>query len=168
MLGGRFAQREIMEIDKKSDSSIRGEGAELYVQGYIMMELGYPTALASRNMPGYDVLVKNIVNNRICKVQVKYRSAVDADGFRFSNYNFDFAVLIIGNIGKIAIGDMKKYKGTELFIFSVDEIKEGISQVNTKDQLFPLPNRKKLKGKYDQNINNWNYLIDYLEKKGKR
>jgi hypothetical protein len=76
-----------MEVDKKTDSSIRSDGAEIFVQGYIMLELGYPTALASRNMPGYDILVQNITNKKSCRIQVKYRSAVDSDGFRFKNFD---------------------------------------------------------------------------------
>ncbi|GAB6091721.1 hypothetical protein [Spirochaeta dissipatitropha] len=152
-----------MELDKKSDSSIRAEGAEIFVQGYIMLELGYPTALASRNMPGYDILAQNIVNSRSCKIQVKYRSAVDSDGFRFSNLDFDIAILIIGNIGKISQKDSIKYKDNEIFVFTKNMIEQVITSGQTKDNLFPLPNRKKLKGKYDSNRNKWGLVIDLLE-----
>lgn len=152
-----------MEIDKKSDSSIRAEGAEIYVQGYIMLELGYPTALASRNMPGYDILVQNITNNVSCRIQVKYRSAVDSDGFRFGNLSFDIAVVIIGNLGRIAKKDTQKYKETEIYVFSKQEIEAVVCSGQTKDNLFPLPNRKKLKGKYDLNKDNWQMIVQYLE-----
>jgi hypothetical protein len=153
-----------MEINKKSDSSIRGEGAEIFVQGYIMLELGYPTALASRNMPGYDILVQNIVNNRSVRIQVKYRSAVDSDGFRFKNFDFDFAVMVIGNLGKISKSDTTKYKPTEFYIFPVQLVKAGIIKGNTQEDLFPLPNRKKHEEKYLKFRDDWNCIVDALER----
>ena len=44
-------------MNTKEDSAIRSEGAELWVQGHLMLEYGLLTAKASRNMPGYDILV---------------------------------------------------------------------------------------------------------------
>lgn len=152
-----------MEVDKKTDSSIRSDGAEIFVQGYIMLELGYPTALASRNMPGYDILVQNITNKKSCRIQVKYRSAVDSDGFRFKNFDFDFAVMVIGNLGKISKLDSTKYKETEFYIFSTKQVQDGIIMGNTQENLFPLPNRKKHESKYLTHKNNWALIDLYLK-----
>lgn len=151
-----------MEVDKNTDSSIRSDGAEIFVQGYIMLELGYPTALASRNMPGYDILVQNITNKKSCRIQVKYRSAVDSDGFRFKNFDFDFAVIVIGNLGKISKSDSTKYKETEFYIFSTQQVQDGIIMGNTQENLFPLPNRKKHESKYLTHKNNWALIDLYL------
>lgn len=151
-----------MHVDKKTDSSIRSDGAEIFVQGYIMLELGYPTALASRNMPGYDILVQNITNKKNCRIQVKYRSAVDSDGFRFKNFDFDFAVLVIGNLGKISKSDNTKYKETEFYIFSTKQVQDGIRMGSTQEDLFPLPNRKKHEIKYIKHKNNWALIDLYL------
>jgi hypothetical protein len=152
-----------MQVDKKTDSSIRSDGAEIFVQGYIMLELGYPTALASRNMPGYDILVQNITNNKSCRIQVKYRSAVDSDGFRFKNFDFDFSVMVIGNLGKISKSDSTKYKETEFYIFSTQQVQDGIIMGNTQENLFPLPNRKKHESKYLTHKNNWALIDQYLK-----
>jgi hypothetical protein len=51
-------------IDDKTDTAIRAEGAELYVQAVLMVQRGLVVSRASHNMPGYDLLVTNLDNGR--------------------------------------------------------------------------------------------------------
>lgn len=40
-----------MKRNRKQDTAIRSEGAERYVQAYLMLEMGIVASKASRNMP---------------------------------------------------------------------------------------------------------------------
>ena len=77
----------------KSLAAIHGEGAELYIAGYLMLEFGFIVSLASPNMPSYDLLVVNPQNGKNCKIQVKYRSS-RSTSFKFSDVDFDFLVVV--------------------------------------------------------------------------
>lgn len=151
--------------EKRFDSSIRSDGAETFVQGYIMLELGYPTALASRNMPGYDVIAQNLKNRRSCKIQVKYRSAENSDGFHFINFGFDIGVLIVGNIGKVAQSDQTKLGETDFFVFPQGTIKRNSSKNSKGEFNFPNPNRKKYRKKFERYKNAWVLISKFLDKK---
>ena len=98
-------------MDDKTDTSVRSEGAELYVQAYLMLELGIPTTLASRNMPGYDLIAHNIDTGINCRLQVKHRKAINSDGAKVKNFDFDFMVYVAGNIG--TIGDKRPLEQQE-------------------------------------------------------
>ncbi|WP_064608930.1 hypothetical protein [Photobacterium sp. J15] len=77
----------------KAEAAIRGEGAELYIAGYIMLELGYIVSVASPNMPGYDLIVVDPQTQKSCRLQVKYRSNNTAS-LKFSSLDFDFLILV--------------------------------------------------------------------------
>ena len=87
----------------KHDQSIRSEGAEAYVRAILMMEFGIITSMASRNMPGYDLVAHNLQNGKSCKISVKFRRAINADGFRGvgNQFDYDYLVGIVGNRGMI-------------------------------------------------------------------
>ncbi len=78
---------------KKALAAIHGEGAELYIAGYLMLEFGYVVSLASPNMPGYDLLVVNPINGKSCKLQVKFRTSHNST-FKMNGYDFDFLVVV--------------------------------------------------------------------------
>ena len=107
----------------KTDQAIRSEGAEAYVRAILMMEFGVITSMASRNMPGYDLVAHNLENGRRCKNSVKYRRATNADGFRNvgEQYDYDFLVAIVGNRGKVSdreieVSPRKPFKAA-VFVF---------------------------------------------------
>ncbi|MGF1733722.1 hypothetical protein [Photobacterium kasasachensis] len=84
------------EVDlrqKKTEAAIRGEGAELYIAGYIMLELGYIVSVASPNMPGYDLIVVDPQTKKSCRLQVKYRSN-NTSSLKLSSTDFDFLILV--------------------------------------------------------------------------
>ena len=77
----------------KHDQSIRSEGAEAYVRAILMMEFGIITSMASRNMPGHDLVAHNLENGKSCKISVKFRRGINADGFRGVGDKFDMTSL---------------------------------------------------------------------------
>ncbi|RUO34091.1 hypothetical protein CWE14_06535 [Aliidiomarina soli] len=58
-----------------------------------MMEFGFIVSLASPSMPSYDLLVVNPINNKTCKLQVKFRSNSNST-LSISCFDFDFLVLL--------------------------------------------------------------------------
>ena len=144
-------------MDGKTDSAIRSEGAEIYVQAWLMMELGIPATLASRNMPGYDVLAHNIVSGKTCRVQVKYRKAINSNGMRIKNFGFDFVVYVIGNIGKVGeqipVSERCR-KPLQVFVIPKQQVKKGVG----KRELYRSP----AKGGHDRYENAWWRIARFL------
>ena len=138
------------------DSSIRGEGAELYVQAVLMLEFGLVTAKASKGMPGYDVIAHNLENGKHCKIQVKYRKAINSDGARVKNFGFDFLAYVAGNKGYVpATKDQTgEFKDFQVFIIPVTIVKERIR----KHDLFESPSW----GGYEEYLNAWHLILSYL------
>ena len=144
-------------MDDKTDTSVRSEGAELYVQAYLMLELGIPTTLASRNMPGYDLIAHNIDTGKNCRLQVKYRKAINSDGARVKNIDFDFMVYVAGNIGRI--GDkqplkQQKREPTEIFLIPVGLVREQINSY----RLYKSPTR----GGHEAYKDAWHLIESFL------
>lgn len=139
-------------IDNKTDTAIRAEGAELYVQALLMVERGIPASLASRNMPGYDILAHNLENGKSCRIQVKYRKATNADGMRIKNFDFDFVVYVAGRIGRVGRQDHTAYAPRpEFYVIPKSVAKKG---VGARD-LYASPS----KGGHDKFRDAW-HLID--------
>lgn len=144
-------------MDDKTDTSVRSEGAELFVQAYLMLELGIPTTLASRNMPGYDLIAHNIETGKNCRLQVKYRKAINSDGARVKHFGFDFMVYVAGNIGKV--GDKRparerERKPTEVYVVPV-----GLIQGRTNNHgLYKSPTR----GGHDIYKDAWHLVEAFL------
>lgn len=159
---------------KKIDQSIRSDGAENYVRAFLMMEYGIVTYGASRNMPGYDLIACNQKHKNICKLSVKYRSAPDADGFRFSKQNdYHFVVAIIGNIGKIGeyqIGAAKKNKNNpepfkaRVFVFPKNFVLHNLDK-REKEMVLKNPLKGNTPKKFLKYENNWHRIIKYVSKK---
>ncbi len=146
----------------KDDSAIRSEGAELYVQAYLQLELGLVTAKASRNMPGYDVVALDLRTDRSCRIQVKYRKAIDSDGMRIHTLGFDFVVYIAGNkgyVGEVPASETAA-RPTEVFVIPVDVIKAHPRPRG----LYPSPT----KGQHDQYRNAWHLIPEFLAGNGLR
>ncbi len=55
MFASSYTQRCQIYMEEKVDTSIRSEGAEIYVQAFLMLEKGIAATLTNRNMTGYDV-----------------------------------------------------------------------------------------------------------------
>ena len=126
----------------------------LYVQAYLMLELGIPTTLASRNMPGYDLIAHNVDNGKNCRIQVKYRKAINSDGARVKNLDFDFIAYVAGNIGRV--GDkrpvqQRERKPTEIYILPLESVQGETGNYH----LYKSPTR----GGYETYKNAW-YLIE--------
>ena len=127
-------------MDRKTQVAIRAEGAELYVRARLMLEEGIPTSMASRNMPGYDLIAHNTATGKGCRIQVKYRSAINSDGARVKNFDFDFMVYVAGNIGRIGSKmplRQAQRKATEVFVIPVEVVQQNVSTYS----LFPSPTR---------------------------
>ena len=122
-----------------------------------MLELGIPTTLVSRNMPGYDLIAHNFDTGRNCRLQVKYRKAINSDGARVKNFDFDFMVYVAGNIGRI--GDkhpvrQRKRKLTEIYVVPVNLIQ---GQTNGYD-LYNNPTR----GGHEVYKDAWHLIESFL------
>jgi hypothetical protein len=156
---------------KKIDQSIRSDGAENYVKALLMLEYGIIAYGASRNMPGYDLIACNIKHHNICKISVKYRSASDSDGFRFSKQNdYDFVVAIVGNIGKLGdyqVGALnsdtiisKPFKA-RVFVFPKYFVVKNL--VHRKyERILKNPLRKNTPKYFLKYENNWHRIIKFI------
>lgn len=147
-----------MATEFQQDTAIRSEGAELFVQAYLMLEMGIIASMASRNMPGYDVLATNPQTGKLCRIQVKYRKAINSDGARLHNFDFDFMVYVAGNLGyigsKIALDEAEK-RPTEFYILPVDVVQRGMQQHDR----FPNPQRSN----YVQYRGAWHLIREHLQ-----
>lgn len=115
-------------------------------------------------MPGYDILVFNPKTRKQCTVQVKFRAAKNADGFRFSNCDFDFCVLVCGNIGSIGSKDKIKHSQTEFYIFDKADIERNLVKGSAvTGAIFPRPNNKSMIDKCKINLNNWIKIVECLQ-----
>ena len=126
---------------RNSDSPIRGEGAELYVQAILMLEHGVITSRASRNMPGYDLIAHNLARKKDCKISVKYRKAANADGFRFTRLDdFDYFVGVIGRRGRVGTkassDDAITDTLAECYVLTNSEVRKSVRNVG-KHLLLP-------------------------------
>lgn len=154
-------------VYKKIDQSIRSEGAEYYVRAILMMEFGVITSVASRNMPGYDLIAHNINKNKNCKISVKYRTAINSDAFRFTEQiDYDFFVGIIGNRGKVGdkeidINPAEPFKA-QFFIFPRAFVLNN--QIRRKKEvILKNPLRKNTPKVYRNYENKWNLITEFLE-----
>ena len=116
-------------MNSREIDAIRSEGAELYIQSYLMLEYGIPCSAASRNMPGFDLIAHNIDKKKSVKIQVKYRRAKNNDGVKIHNFGFDFLAVVLGNLGRI--GDFSGAKRdedstNEIYIFPRNAIGENL------------------------------------------
>ena len=144
-------------LDRKQEAAIRAEGAELYVRAVLMLELGLPVSLASRNMPGYDLLVHHPTTGDFCRVQVKYRSAIDSDGARVKSFDFDVMAYVAGNVGRIGSAvplSEAPRRPTEVFLIPVEVVRSGMRKLD----LFPSPTR----GRYEAYRDAWHVVPEFL------
>lgn len=122
-----------------------------------MLEYGIPVSIASRNMPGYDLTAHNPENGHNCRIQVKYRSAINADGARIKHFGFDFMVYVGGNVGrigsKVSLREAES-KPTEVFVLPVGIVKNGMR----RQELFASPTR----GGFDQYRDAWSLILEHL------
>jgi hypothetical protein len=145
-----------------SDSSIRSEGAELLVQAILMLEYGVITSRASRNMPGYDLIAHNLEGKKDCKISVKYRKALDCDGFQFTRVDdFDFFVGVFGRRGKVGKQSTAQDSLAEMlsqaYVLSLDEVAPHVRKKGNK-LLLPRQNvvREEWKGA-------WSKILSFLD-----
>ncbi len=147
----------------KSDSSIRAEGAEVFVRSVLMLEYGVITSLASRNMPDYDVIAHNLRKRIDCKISVKYRMASNSDGFRFKRVrDFDFFVGVLGRRGKIGDSHSRSMQSTEMlaecYILTRREV---ATNVRRSSGYLLLPRNKKVLTSKRKNA--WARILRYLK-----
>ena len=138
--------------------AIRSEGAELYIQSYLMLEFGVPCSMASRNMPGFDLIAHNIDKKKSVKIQVKYRRAKNNDGVKIHNFGFDFLTVVLGNLGRI--GDFPGDKrdddsSNEIYIIPRNDVEENLLAHN-RYKIYKGERQKVFK-------NNWNSILKYLK-----
>ena len=122
-----------------------------------MLEYGLVTAKASRGMPGYDIIAHNLITNQHCKIQVKFRKAIDSDGARVSNLEFDFLAYVAGNKGYVGEKDDTltcDFKECQVYIIPVDVVRKNVGKYG----LFQSPTW----GGYDQYLNDWRSILDFL------
>ncbi len=143
-------------MNTKEDSAIRSEGAELWVQGYLMMEYGLLTTKASRNTPGYDILAFSPNGEKRARIQVKYRKAINSDGMRVHSRNFDFVVYIAGRKGRVGeVPDhVTQFKHTQFYILPEKIVSKGLRARN----LYPSPTR----GGHKNYLNAWHLILKHI------
>jgi hypothetical protein len=152
---------------KYTDQSIRAEGAEYYVKSILMMEFGIITSIASRNMPGYDLVAYNLESDRSCKISVKYRTASDSDGWRnvCGKYQYDFLVGIIGNRGLVSAAsienDPRKPFKARLFIFPKKIVEANVKRKKTH-HLLENPLKSKTSKTFLDYENAWHHITEHL------
>ena len=140
----------------KDDSAIRSEGAELYVQAYLQLELGLVTSKASRNMPGYDLTAHDLRTGRHCKIQVKYRKAINSDGMRIHNLGFDFVVYVAGNKGYVGEVPGEETATDPMKVFVIPR---NVVETHPRPRgLYPNP----AKGEHDQYRDAWRLIKEFL------
>lgn len=158
--------------NKNIDQSIRSEGAENYIRAILMMEFGIITSVASRNMPGYDLIAHNLGKHMSCKVSVKYRTAIDSDGYHFTVQNdYDFFVGIIGNRGYVGDNELfidpsEPFKA-RVFIFPKSFVLKNLIR-RKKYNLLKNPLRKMTPKKFLKYENKWELITKFLEISNKR
>jgi len=149
----------------RDEISIRAEGAELFVQSYLMLHFGIIVSQASRCMPGYDLIAHNFNKPKDCKISVKYRSATNSDGFNFSDSpnkkDFDIFIGILGNLGKIGkIGSNKEIQAEDLkvYILSFDQVKNRLKlkSKNSKTQILRINTLE------NTDIGSWSKILKFL------
>ncbi len=144
-------------MDRKEEVAIRAEGAELFVRAHLMLHYGVPVSMASRNMPGYDLIAHNPELGRDCRIQVKYRSAINADGARVKHFGFDFLVYVAGNVGrigsKVALSQAEP-RAAEFFVLPKEAVEEGLGS----HDLFGSPTR----GRREEYRNAWHLILSFL------
>jgi hypothetical protein len=132
-------------MNSREIDAIRSEGAELFIQSYLMLEFGIPCSMASRNMPGFDLIAHNIDKKKSAKIQVKYRRAKNNDGVKIHNFSFDFLTVVLGNLGRI--GDFSGVErnedsSTEIYIIPRKNVEENllphkdIKYIKMEDKMF--------------------------------
>ena len=84
------------------DRSIRGEGAERYVQAVLMLRGGLIVSQASPYMPDYDLLASDQDGRSLCRIQVKYRAAETSRPLKLKNRDFDILAYVLGNASRDA------------------------------------------------------------------
>ncbi|CAK4074074.1 hypothetical protein VDT1_3194 [Vibrio sp. 16] len=139
--------------DSKSDAAVKGEGAELYIAGYIMLELGYIVSVASPNMPGYDLLVVDPKTKKSCTVQVKYRSS-NTSSLKLNSTDFDFLVLVdkpTHEIQKVSVNVSRPIATFDVWILDNKCVKEQVRA----NGLLSNP-------RYDIFYHNWSVLVQHL------
>ncbi len=84
---------------KRKDTKLESEGAEFLVLGHLLI-IGINSYKAYVNYSGYDLIATNPSNNKICKIQVKGRWAIDYDkSFPIKSLESDFIVHVAFNRG---------------------------------------------------------------------
>ncbi len=123
-----------------------------------MLERGIASSLASRNMPGYDVLAHNLDTGKNCRIQVKYRKAINSDGMIVKNLDFDFAVYVAGNIGRIGkqVPQMVSDNRSAIFIIPRRVVE---ARLYGAKRLYHNP----VKGKNEPYLNAWELIDEFLE-----
>lgn len=143
-------------MDQRAEDAIRAEGAELYVRAFLMLEFGIPTSVASRNTPGYDLIAHNLTTGTNCYIQVKYRGAINSDGAKLKNFEFDFMVYVAGDIGHIGrLETDPETKPLKIFVLPKEIV---VSKTSTQG-LFRSPTR----GGYDEYLNAWDLIRQHLK-----
>ncbi len=151
------------------DSSIRAEGAEVWVRGLLMVRFGIITSIASRNMPGYDIIAHSPNGEKNCKISVKYRRAENADGFIIkSDIHYDIFVGVWGCNGKVSGRDF--YYGEDcatprVFIMekkSVDAHLKRKAPMSSINEVTILQ-LKTIKAQIPEAEDNWRCILNCLQ-----
>lgn len=85
-----FGEYSLADTERRRAS--KGEGAEHFVIGTLMLDYGMSVSQADRGMPGYDLTVEHPNSKRFCRLQVKFVSTPRWPAVNCQN--FDFLVVV--------------------------------------------------------------------------
>lgn len=146
--------------EKKQDTKLESEGAEILVLGYLLIE-GVSAYKAYINFPGYDLTAVNPETKKVARIQVKSRWATDYDNsFPLKNLDCDFVVHVALNRG-YRFGKRKNIKDNRIksptfYIFPIDVILKARNDNGwNKVQIKKVEN-------LEMYIDNWTLIKQYL------
>jgi hypothetical protein len=150
-------------MPKRQDTKLESEGAEFLVLGNLLVE-GISCYKAYVNFPGFDLTAVNSDTEKIARIQVKSRWAINYDkGFPIKNFGCDFVVHVALNrgyaFGRKATKRNSGIEPPEFYVLPVDAVKKYRNRQDTWGKVYI--NRIPKIGDYKDN---WRLIREFLEK----
>lgn len=133
-----------------------------------MARFGIITSMASRNMPGYDLMAHSQDGSCKCRISVKYRRAENSDGFIVrDDIDYDIFIGVWGNSGKVSSSDF--YYGQDCGIPRVFIITKALVDGHMKRKApqsetngTTILSLKTILNELPESENNWQAVLDGL------